>query len=123
MDQFFKLVDGPIIEIDVFGLIFDGSHEVHETLGIESSFKDLVSEKNLFIVLGYLLGLHDGNDGFWDKIWKKYVKVAIVNWRKIDKNRLICQIPMSINDESNELVVYLWNFLVNIWMNVRMIFW
>jgi hypothetical protein len=64
LDQFFKLVDGPIIEIDVFGLIFDGSHEVHETLGIESSFKDLVPEKNLFIVLGYLLGLHDGNDGF-----------------------------------------------------------
>ncbi len=64
LDKFFKLVDGPMIEIDVFGLIFDGSHEVHETFGIESSFKDLVSEKNLFIVLGYLLGLHDGNDGF-----------------------------------------------------------
>ncbi len=51
VDEFFELVDGPIIEIDVFGLIFDGAHEVHETFGIEPSFEDFVSEENLFFVL------------------------------------------------------------------------
>ncbi len=76
MDKFFQLLNGPIIEIDVFGLIFYGSHKIHETLGVKSSFEDFVSEEDLFFVFWYLVVLHVGIEGFWDKIWKDNVKIV-----------------------------------------------
>ena len=76
VDKFFQLLNGPIIEIDVFGLIFYGSHKVHETLGVESSFEDLVSEEDLFLVFWYLVVLHVGLRGFEIKSEKIMLKLS-----------------------------------------------
>ena len=59
MNELLKLLNSPILKIDVFAFIFNGSHVVHEPIGIEPTFKNLISEEDLFALLGHFAVLHE----------------------------------------------------------------
>ena len=53
-----KLLDSPVININIFALIFYCSHVIHEGLWVDTSFKDLISKENLFAFFRMWLALH-----------------------------------------------------------------
>lgn len=48
MNEFFEFVNCPIVKIDIFSLVFNGTHVIHEAFRVEPSFEDFVSEEDLF---------------------------------------------------------------------------
>lgn len=58
MNKSSKLIDSPVINVNIFALIFNSSHVIHEGLWIDSSFKDFISKKDLFAFFCMRLALH-----------------------------------------------------------------
>ena len=55
-----EFLNSPVVDINIFALIFNSSHIIHERLRVDSSFEDLISKENLFTLFSVWLTLHYG---------------------------------------------------------------